>query len=196
MAFIRIRKAVRGGARAGARVRPRADGSGARDPARHRIARPRAPRDIDAVIQYWLHTPKPDRLGAHFIVDRDGNVGQTGGAHELLFHTGGLNDGSIGIEQIGFAHFTRDEWLARGDQLEKVARLLAWMHKRHGIRLHIPRRQGPQEPMHGVMTHAMVARFEPASGGHTDPGPSYPLKHVLGRAHEITRAGGWERTQP
>jgi N-acetyl-anhydromuramyl-L-alanine amidase AmpD len=157
---------------------------------------PHSTADIEGVIRVWLRTPKTARLGAHFIVDRDGNVGQTAGVRELLFHTGGLNDGSIGIEQIGFAAFTRAEWLARPAQLEKVARLLAWMHKRHAIRLTVPSHRGHGLPMHGVLTHAMVSRFEPGSEGHSDPGRHYPLKHVLARAHQIRRDGGWERQRP
>lgn len=147
--------------------------------------------DIQAVAGFWMKTPKDSRLGAHFIVDEDGNIGQCGNPNELLYHTGGLNTGSVGIEQIGFARFTEKDWLDRADQLDKVAKLLAWLHDEYRIPLSVPKVQGQGDPMPGVLTHAMVSRFEPDSGGHSDPGTGYPLAHVLGTAQAYVKAGGW-----
>jgi hypothetical protein len=57
----------------------------------------------------------------------------------------------------------------------------------------VPQPQGARAANHGVMTHAMVSRFEPASEGHTDPGSGYPLAHVLAMARGYVKAGGWAR---
>jgi N-acetylmuramoyl-L-alanine amidase-like protein len=147
--------------------------------------------EIKGVVGFWMQTSQPNRLGAHFIVDADGNVGQCGEPTQLLYHVGGLNTGSIGIEQIGFAAFTEKDWLARPHQLDKVARLLAWIHREYQIPLEVPAKQGASQANRGVMTHAMVSRFESASEGHTDPGSGYPLAHVLGIAKAYVAAGGW-----
>jgi hypothetical protein len=147
--------------------------------------------EIRGVVGFWMQTAQPNRLGAHFIVDADGNIGQCGEPDELLYHVGGLNTGSIGIEQIGFASFTEKDWLARPDQLEKVARLLAWIHTEHKIPLEVPARQGSNQANRGIMTHAMVSRFEPDSMGHTDPGTGYPIAHVIGIAKSYVAVGGW-----
>lgn len=147
--------------------------------------------EIEGVANFWLQTPLPDRLGAHFVVDGDGNIGQCGQPDELLYHVGGLNTGSVGIEQIGFASFTEEDWLRRPEQLLAVSKLLAWLHTEYHIPLAVPAEQGDGLPMHGVMTHAMVSRFEPASGGHTDPGTGYPTGKVLKMANGFVKAGGW-----
>jgi hypothetical protein len=110
-----------------------------------------------------------------------------------MFHAGGLNTGSVGIEQIGFASFTEKDWTARHDQLIKVAKLLAWLHHEYRIPLVVPAEQGPGKLMAGVMTHAMVSRFEPASLGHTDPGSGYPLGQVIKIAAAFVAAKGWPR---
>jgi hypothetical protein len=150
--------------------------------------------EIAGVVNFWLRTDQPDRLGAHYIVDADGNIGKLANGTELLYHVGGLNTGSIGIEQIGFASFTEKDWIDRPKQLDKVARLLAYLHHAYGIPLEVPMPQGASQANHGVMTHAMVSRFEPASEGHTDPGSGYPLGHVLAVAKGYVKAGGWARS--
>lgn len=147
--------------------------------------------EIQGVVAFWMRTELPGRLGAHYIVDADGNVGRCGTPDQILQHVGGLNGGSVGIEQIGFASFTEKDWLARPKQLERVARILAWLHAEYAIPLKIPSPQADGLLMRGVMTHAMVSRFEPASLGHTDPGSGYPLADVLNRAKAIVSAGGW-----
>lgn len=150
-------------------------------------------QDISGILSGWRNAEA--RLGflpgAHFIVDADGNLGKVADVHRILNHAGGLNTDSVGIEQVGFASFTEADWLERRDQLEVVARLLAWLHVEYGIPLEIPAKQGPGLPMHGVMTHAMVSRFEPASDGHSDPGSGYPIAHVLKLAKSYVAAGGW-----
>lgn len=149
--------------------------------------------EIEGVANFWAQTPHDSRLAAQFLVDGDGNIGQTADADELCYHTGGLNTGSVGIEQIGFAAFTEEDWLRRPHQLLSVAKLLAWLHAEYKIPLVVPAHQGHGLPMHGVMTHAMVSRFEPNSGGHTDPGSGYPLGKVLAMANGFVKAGGWPR---
>ena len=138
--------------------------------------------DISGVIGFWMRTP--DKLGAHFIVDKDGNIGQAGEPTELMYHTGGANTGSVGIEQIGFANFTKKSWEARPDQLVKVAKLLAWLNAEY----HIPLRVST---VHGISTHAMQSKIHPESMGHTDPGANYPLEEVIAIAKGFKDAGGW-----
>jgi hypothetical protein len=149
--------------------------------------------EIEGVVNFWMRTDQPDRLGAHYLVDEDGNIGKLGDGTDFLYHVGGLNTGSIGIEQIGFASFTEKDWLARSKQLDKVARLLAYLHHEYSIPLEVPAKRGPNEVNAGVLTHAMVSVFEPASEGHTDPGAGYPIAHVLAAAKGYVKAGGWAR---
>lgn len=138
--------------------------------------------DIQGIISFWQRTP--DLLGAHFIVDQEGNIGQAGEPTELMYHTGGANTGSVGIEQINFASSTKQQWESHPDQLIKVAKLLAWLHTEY----HIPLRVST---ISGVSTHAMQSKIHPESQGHTDPGVNYPLEEVLDLARGYVAAGGW-----
>src|SRR5581483_10595872 len=141
--------------------------------------------DIQGIINYWAQTPlSKDRLGAHFIVDSDGNHAQLADPKELLYHCG-YNTGRCGIEQIGFSTFSTHIWRLRAKQLRKVAKLLAWLHHAYGMPLTI----GVEE---GVCTHAMVtAKYPQYTAGHTDPGRLYPFHYVLGMARYFVAQGGW-----
>jgi N-acetyl-anhydromuramyl-L-alanine amidase AmpD len=149
--------------------------------------------DLHGVIDFWRKTPLPNRLGSQFVVDSHGQIAQTARATELTQHVGGLNTGSIGIEQIGYASLTHDEWMGRKMQLEKVARLLAFFHARYHIPLEHGRVNGCGDAGAGVITHADVSKVCAESEGHTDPGPNYPFDHVIARARFIAQRGGWEK---
>ncbi len=138
--------------------------------------------DIAGIVSFWMRGP--DKLGAHFIVDAEGNIGQQAEPDELMFHCGGANTGSVGIEQVGFAAFTKKTWESRPDQLMKVAKLLAWL----SVEYHIPLRHST---VHGVSTHADQSKIHPESMGHTDPGANYPLDEVIALAKGFKDAGGW-----
>ena len=120
--------------------------------------------------------------GSHLVIDADGNTGRLVDDREIGWHVGGRNTGSLGIEQIGFAKFTKGQWASRGPQLEKVARWIAWWTKRYGIPL-------AHDVDRGVSTHADQSRAFHTTD-HTDPGGNYPLDAVLARAH-VLRGTGW-----
>lgn len=146
--------------------------------------------DIAGIFEFW-HTQKLSdgslaQYGAHFVVDGDGNVGEGGRPDKIQWHVGGLNTGSIGIEQIGFASFTRMLWKRkRRQQLYAVARLCAWAHGEYGIPLKVPK--NPQSP--GITTHARVGAAGIDTSGHTDPGAGYPLRFMVGLAKMMQKIG-------
>lgn len=131
--------------------------------------------DVEGVLNYLTHTP--DRLNVHLVVDKEGNAGQGAPFDRLVYHCRGANENSIGIEMIGFAHFTLRQWRGRKDQLEAVARWLAWLSTEYDIPL-------VHDVHHGVARHSDVP-----AGGHSDPGKFFPFKSVLKRAQELKRTG-------
>lgn len=148
--------------------------------------------DIASVYGFW------DRqglgYGAHFVVDGTGNIGQGGRCRDMMWHVGGFNTNAVGIEQIGFASFTRLIWSRqRRKQLRSVAKLLAFMHHAFGIPLEVGKID-PSNPSasRGIFTHAMVSKAGlPNSSGHTDPGKGYPLYLVVMIARRYVKQGGW-----
>jgi len=146
--------------------------------------------DISGIFSFWHTQKNPDgsfaEYGAHFVVDGDGNVGRGGDPDQLQWHVGGLNTGSIGIEQIGFASLTRLIWKRkRRKQLYAVARILAWAHGEYGIPLKV--QPDPRTP--GITTHRLVGEAGIDTSGHTDPGPGYPLGFVVTLAKMMQRIG-------
>ncbi len=144
--------------------------------------------DISGIFNFW----KSQGLGygAHFIVDKDGNVGQGARCRDETWHVGNYNNGSIGIEQVGFASYTELIWKRdRLKQLIKVARLLAWL----SVTFDIPLVHSIER---GVCTHADVGRAGIDPSGHTDPGAGYPLTLVLWLANRYVKRGGWSPEQP
>lgn len=142
--------------------------------------------DIEGIYNFWKDQGKG--YGAHFVVDRTGTIGQGAPMRSEMWHTGNFNNGSVGIEQIGFASYTKLIWSkAHRDQLRSVAKLLAWLHISFDIPLHVPANIWDS----GVVTHRMVSASGIDPSGHTDPGAGYPLLFVLWLARRFVKKGGW-----
>jgi len=147
--------------------------------------------DIAGIFSFWHTQPNPSgsgfaQYGAHFVVDKTGNIGRGGDATDIQWHVGNLNTGSIGIEQIGFASFGKLVWKReRRKQLFAVARCLAWAHGEYGIPLRV--NKNPQDP--GVTTHRLVGLAGIDPSGHTDPGAGYPLGLLITMAKTIYKLG-------
>lgn len=120
--------------------------------------------------------------GAHFVVSSDGAVVNCAPTNIITWHVENRNTGSVGIEQSGYAHNTRAEWMGRGLELDATARIIAAVAHAWNIPLDI-------DVDNGVATHAMESKSY--GGSHTDPGANYPLSHVLGMARSYRNAGGW-----
>lgn len=131
--------------------------------------------DVEGVLKFLEVTKSA--LGIHFVVDKEGNVGQGARVNQKTYHVKGANSIALGIEQIGFAHHTHWNRVDRTPQIEKVAKLLAWISKEQ----HIPLKHSK---VHGIALHKDFPE-----GGHTDPGEKYPLKRVLKLARKFKKTG-------
>lgn len=91
-----------------------------------------------------------------------------------------------GYEHVGFARWTRDEWLSHGSMLDRSARHFAKRCHDLGIP---PRRVTPAElraavlsgnsAAGGICSHYDITQAVPVYGGHTDPGPNFPWDHFI-----------------
>jgi hypothetical protein len=105
-------------------------------------------------------------VSVHSAVAADGAIGYFAYADDKCRHAP-PNAGKIGIEQAGFASFTRKQWIARRKQRQAVAKLIAWYSYRWGIPIR-------KDVKHGVAEHKDFPL-----GGHHDCGDGYPLAKVL-----------------
>lgn len=93
------------------------------------------------------------------------------------------------IELVGWAHWTRADWLARPGLLENCARWLADRSVARGIPLVKLSPADVNAGKSGVIGHVDWTYATRAAGDqdgtHTDPGPGFPFDLVLARAREL-----------
>lgn len=92
-----------------------------------------------------------------------------------------------GYEHVGYAAWSRDEWLRHMPMLERSARHFAKRCRELGIP---PRKITPQQLAHaiqtqtpadgGICSHYDITIAAGVYGGHTDPGPNFPWDIYIG----------------
>jgi hypothetical protein len=98
------------------------------------------------------------------------------------------NSATLGIEQIGYATFTRAVWSRNHRaQLRKVAQYIAYWSKKYDIPIRKGRGVNGVITKKGIVTHRSLGA---AGGGHHDPGLGYPQRAVFALARYY-RARGW-----
>jgi hypothetical protein len=137
-------------------------------------------KDLFGIASYWSRVSWGP--GAHLTIDCDGNTALNLNERELGYHVSGRNTGSLGIEQIGYARYSRVQWLACPRQLEKVAKWLAYWHEEFDLSLR-------HDPERGVSTHNEQSHYAGLAGGHWDPGPGYPFSYVMHLARKYAKEG-------
>jgi len=153
----------------------------------HETVSPDAPglADIMAVERYLASKD----YGIHGMTDAEGNVAWAQGCGNAIFwQAGGVNERSIGIEQVSTASVDGSYWLHRDRELRATARLLGAIHNTWGVPLKFCDGRSP-----GVTGHWCVSQWSPRSEGHRDVHPrhlggNYPILSVIqvARAYALT----------
>ena len=96
----------------------------------------------------------------------------------------GANTNGYHIEHVGFAHWTRNEWLAHDTTLRRGAYKAALRCVRYGIPVRWVGPLGLRLGRRGLTTHADVSKWQGTPGGHSDPGPNFPKDVYLAYVKE------------
>lgn len=137
--------------------------------------------------------------GIHGVADKQGYIAWALGLGKAIFwQAGGVNERSIGIEQVSWIPALLQQktitvaeaeaiWKTRTMQLKRVAALVACIHKAHGIPLKYSDGDHP-----GITSHWNVSQNHPASLGHTDcwpiqEGGYYPINYVIWHARKLAK---------
>jgi N-acetyl-anhydromuramyl-L-alanine amidase AmpD len=150
-------------------------------------------------LDYFGHGGDPGHpVSVHYVVGPD-DICQGKSEDLIAYHVGTANPGTIGIEQCGYAAFTRDQWLAAGDptiQLTNLAELMADISARNpliGLRWLADGEAlyawNNKHTLGGWVTHKQLSRIG-ISTGHTDPGDGYP-EDVLMQTAQGTTSTDW-----
>lgn len=148
--------------------------------------------DIEGVENYLASKD----YGIHGMTDNDGNIAWALGLGDAVFwQAGGVNERSIGIEQVSdvmVKHSSnadrKQAWAAMTQEIDATAELVAQIHRAWGVPLVYSDGDHP-----GVTTHWSVSQHHPESEGHTDCYPVhlggyYPALEVIARAKALLEA--------
>lgn len=159
---------------------------GARDPSRIRLIVIHSTEGSTAAgAASWFQNEKAG--GSTQIVV--GNDGCFRSVDDLRMPAGaqGANEDGLHIEIAGFAKWSRDQWFSKAEKaLENAASVIGQWSAKYGIPLEYLEGDALRDKSNrGVTTHvAVVKAFK--KGDHWDPGPGFPLDHVLERAKLYT----------
>jgi len=130
--------------------------------------RPIAKRDDDA--QFWQKILKTARNEAHYVIGRNGAAAQVMPPTDIAYHTGGINDVSIGIELVH-----------RGDGIERfeepqIVKLIGMIKE--------IRQQFPKISISNIVMHSDIDQRTCSCGGkpyhrRQDPGANFPMQRVI-----------------
>jgi hypothetical protein len=117
-----------------------------------------------------------EEASAHYGVDDIGKFARYVEDSQKAWAVCNFNSVTLSLEQIGFAHFTREEWFRRHAQLKGASEFLVYGHIHYGVPLRKGKVSGGGLVSDGVFQHSDLG----LSGcGHTDCGPGYPEHYVL-----------------
>lgn len=132
----------------------------------------------------WLSRPTTG-ASCHVAVDEQ-FVYRVVNDADVAWHARGVNSISFGLEIVGFARWSRAEWLEHLSTLTEAARIHAGWCRAHGIPL-------VQSMTRGYHSHAGLP-----GNDHTDPGPDFPwdvyldlVRGFLGQAPEVAAGDRW-----
>jgi N-acetyl-anhydromuramyl-L-alanine amidase AmpD len=147
----------------------------------HTMEAPEQPTTAEAVAR-WFASDSAPMASAHYCVD-DCSIYQCVLEGDTAWHAkgGNMNKRSIGIELAGYAKQTAEEWhdLYSEKMLDRAAGLVADLCSRYGIPAKFLVGDDIIKGLPGITTHLEITKAYKVPGGHTDPGPHFPMAEFL-----------------
>lgn len=154
----------------------------------HDMEAPEKGGTAESCAAYFASGSGGRKASAHYCVD-DNSVVQSVRDHDVAYGAAGANAHGLHIEHAGYADQGRDGWAdaySTAMLRDQSAVLVADLCAIYGIPARFVDGEGLKRGERGITTHAECSRaFKP--GGHTDPGPDFPLGQYL--AWVATAAG-------
>ena len=161
-------------------------GIGIRKPIRmivlHSAENQQLPGQAEAIVKYFASKDAP-QASAHYAVDNK-IVAQSVDDEDVAWAVGvwAANLESISIEMTGQAAFTAEQWnnAYSKSMINQVVGLCKRLGQKYSIPpVHLTVGQIIDGKTKGYATHADITAAYKVMGGHTDPGPNFPLQTVL-----------------
>lgn len=120
------------------------------------------------------------KASAHFVVDNV-NVVNCVPILRRGYHCRGGNDNSIGIEIVGYAKQTREQWLDTYGiaELDNAATVAARLCVTYSLPVVSLNADAVNRGERGITTHRVITEAKKIAGGHVDPGQHFPLDVLI-----------------
>lgn len=139
--------------------------------------------DALAIPTFWKNQGKG--YGSHHVIDKEGITVRCQWDPQITYTTQDANTGSLQIEMVAKSIYSKKQWAERDIQIRQVAKWWAYWSRQYGIPL-------KWDTEHGCSTHNMQTIKHHVPGGHTDPGPYFPLEVLMQHAVWY-KENGWYR---
>lgn len=136
----------------------------------------------EAVARYFKSTSA--KGSAHITVD-DGNCFRSLPNTAIPWAAPGANTKGFHIEIVGYARWTRAQWLQRMATINRAAYKTALHASKFGIPLTLRKAYGLKKGYKGITTHAECTKA--FGGSHTDPGAGFPLDVFMERVRHYAQ---------
>jgi len=150
----------------------------------HTMEAPEKPKTAENVANWFAGKSAP-KASAHYCVGADGVI-QCVKDEDTAWHAPGANSTGIGIEMVGYASQTKDQWNDSFSRtmLEHVALLVVDIAKKHNIPLRKISADDLKVGTSGVCGHVDVSKAFGKSN-HYDPGPNFPWDQFVATLRKL-----------
>ena len=135
-----------------------------------------------ALGEYFQRTDRD--VSSHCGIGQGGEYAEYVRYSHTAFTMPPVNDDSENCELLGFAAWSRSEWLDHAKMLNTFAHWLAWRSEVRNIPLRVLTASEAKAGKAGILMHRTATEAWHVSN-HTDPGTHFPWDLVLAKARDI-----------
>lgn len=141
-------------------------------------------RDLDAIAMARYQLSPAAGGSYHIVIDVNGMTARENDDDYIPWSAGyKANRDGIHISLAGQAAFSRDKWLSRGKQLDKLADMVAAYCKSYGVPAIYRNPEDLKADRWGISTHADAA-IAWRETDHTDPGKGFPMDVLVDKVNQ------------
>lgn len=141
-------------------------------------------RDLDAIAMAKYQLSPAAGGSYHIVIDVNGMTARENDDDYIPWSAGyKANRDGIHISLAGQAAFSRDKWLSRGKQIDKLADMVAAYCKSYGVPAIYRTAEDLKADRWGISTHADAA-IAWRETDHTDPGKGFPMDVLVDKVNQ------------
>ena len=142
-------------------------------------------RDLDAIAMARYQLSPAAGGSYHIVIDVNGMTARENDDEYIPWSAGPkANRDGIHISLAGMAAFSREQWLARPKQLDKLADVVAAYCKAYGVPAIYRNAEDLTADRWGISTHADAA-IAWRETDHTDPGKGFPMDVLVDKVNAL-----------